>query len=154
MKRKNQLNLLIGFAAVCCPPLLLLLQTRPTGANAPTRPERTPEEIRFEPVSEWTAWAREGHSESLIRLAEYYRQDGREETAEAWLRHGAVQLRNPALMLYYGDYLRQKRNRRDLHFAYFLYRRVLVLAERDHQKTFAEAVRQRLSALKKEESMP
>ena len=150
MKQRNSTNLAAALAAVCGPPLLLFLQSRWSVSPASSRPERTPEEIRFEPVSEWAAWAREGHSESLIRLAEYYRRCGREETAEAWLRHGAIQLRNPALMLYFGDYLCRRRRHGDLHAARLLYRRVLALAERDRQKEFADVVRQRLASLEKE----
>lgn len=152
MERRTIINLATGLLAVCGSPALLFLQSNQSDFEGPSTPERTGEEIQFEPVSEWAAWAKEGHSDSLIRLAEYYRRRGREQMAEAWLRYGAIQLRNPALTLYYGDYLRNRNHERDLAQARMLYRRALAAAEQHRQKKFADAVRQRLAELEREKT--
>ncbi len=153
MKRRSIINFVTGLLAICGSPILLLLQSNQSDFKGPSAPERTDDEICFESVSEWAAWAREGHSGSLIRLAEYYRRYGKEQTAEAWLRYGAIQLHNPALTLYYGDYLRRRNRGKDCGLARIMYHQALSLAERNRQKDFADAVRQRLVGFE-QEKMP
>ena len=82
----------------------------------------------------------------IAYAAAIYASQGRHRTAEKWLQLGAGEFRYPSIMLFYGDYLF---DRKRLHEAKRWYHLALYCAMSSGQKQFCDFVRKRIETLEK-----
>lgn len=108
---KRGFSLLLGIAAVAGAPALLMLPggdpTPGTVRKAEQRLPVTEQLLRKLARPEWDAFC--GNAAAIIESARLHAAAGDAGSAERWLRWGAAEVRQPAVMLYYGDTLAASR---------------------------------------------
>ena len=136
MKRFSKESLLIAVSA------LLILPVQQIFLKNTCRSGR-PVELRKEyPDPDWSSNALGGNAGGVIQMVYYNLRQNKIEAAEAWLKFGCFELRAPSVMLFYGDWLKQKGNIRR---AEYFYRFALKKAECENApREFINTIKKRL----------
>ncbi|MDR0932958.1 MAG: hypothetical protein LBM70_08080 [Victivallales bacterium] len=109
MKRIHLQRLLLGgVAAIGGPALFYLQSSYPTTSKYPVEPAWSKEELLSRELATLGDDVIHGSMGGIARFATYLIRIGDRETAESWIRYGASQLKGPALMLFYADFLRNR----------------------------------------------
>ena len=95
----------------------------------------------------WSECALTGNAQGVVLMANSCFKKNRYAAGEAWLKFGTYQLQSPSVMLFYGDWLRQRGNERR---AVYLYNFALKKARREKApENFICTLEQRLRSRKK-----
>ena len=145
MRKKN---IIIACCLIAAIPLLLVLQQRLMPRTSPPEPRHLLPRINMK-LLQATEKGLECHKNNAAHVAyaaAIYASQGKHATAEKWLLLGAREFRYPSIMLFYGDYLV---DRKRLHHAGRWYRLALQYGKQDGQKQFCDFVSKRLEILDK-----
>ena len=111
MKKHRKKTLIIAaFALLILPVQQVLLKK-----TAVRIPETS---IRKAMPEEWSSNALSGNAGELMNMVFFHIQQRDYNAAEAWLKFGAMNLQAPSVMLFYGDFLKQKGNLRRAEYFY------------------------------------
>ena len=90
----------------------------------------------------WSECALSGNGEAVIKMARVNFLEKNFKAAEAWMKFGVYQLENPAVILFYGDYLNMQGNKVKAQYLYrFAKKRAISMKE---PKQFIDEVNKRL----------
>lgn len=134
MKKLPKEAVIIALLALTALPLQQILLKRV--AKSVTAVKRS----KFDLEENWSECALTGNSTGVVLMANSNFKRNHYNAGEKWLEFGVYHLQSPSVMLYYGDWLKQKGNTRK---AEYFYRFALKKAEK------AKAPEKFISELKK-----
>jgi hypothetical protein len=109
-KYRKEVIVIAAFALLILPVQQILLKN--TAVRTPAA------EIRKTIPEEWSSNALSGNAGELMNMVFFHIQQRDYNAAEAWLKFGAMNLQAPSVMLFYGDFLKQKGNLRRAEYFY------------------------------------
>ena len=108
-KHAKEAVIIALFALLILPVQQVLMKTTAAAIPAETK-KAMPEE--------WSSNALSGNAGELMNMVFFHLQQRRFAEAETWLNFGSMTLQAPSVMLFYGDFLKQKGNLRRAEYFY------------------------------------
>ena len=111
MKKSSKEAFLIAVIALAVLPLQQIF-LKNAAKHPPVKP---PVEM---PEQDWSSSALSGNAGGVMKMVFFNLKRNAPQAADAWLNFGSMTLQAPSVMLFYGDWLKQKGNPRRAEYFY------------------------------------